>query len=210
MNIDTLHKNLIKFIAFILMLFFCSPAYSVTLPLETKEKKFLHDWNVEVKLKQAKQRVAMRCLAYYRPNEAAWEAYIAQEFGDRYIPVVLWDVWRQHEASFLEDELPYDQYPEFKILRKKFIALGGYPDVYKFKYSYNLKWLREQIAMFEILNPLWRIYENLSGEKPKPEIMFDIKTMLKAIENLSRHLALARSVESDNGSSTANSDEDVS
>lgn len=151
----------------------------------------------------------MRCLAYYRPHEASWNAYIAQTFEDRAIPIQIWDTWTHHQLPFLDDDLPDKKYPEFDILRKKLKALGGYPDVENLKYYWSIKWLREQIVMFEILNPLWRIYKDLSGEKPKIKDKFNIKTMLKAIKRLTSQLALARSVGSDDGSTTT-SDNDIS
>lgn len=193
-------------ISFILILLFCSPAYSVTLPLETNEEQFLKDWQVEwntqIEFNKAKQRVAMRCLAYYRPNEAAWEAHLAQTFGDKGIPQVLWHVWKQHEAPFLDDELNLEDDRIIYYVRKTMIAeikrLGGY---YNIRNWYNYQKMTEHIYILEILNPLWETYENLSGREPKTSIKFDIQKMSIAIRDLSRSIALGRNAGSDDGSS---------
>jgi len=193
-----------------ILLLIASSVHALTFQTEIVQERLLRDWRTqweaEVKFKAAKKMVAMRCLAYYRPNEAAWNAYIAQEFGDRYIPLQIWDTWVHHQLPFLESEFDPggDQIIHYvkKTMINKIVSLGGLRSVAK-HYSDNLQKLSEDIRMFEILNTLWETYENLSGEKPKISIKFDIQRMSVAIRDLSRQIALARSSESQS------SDDDV-
>lgn len=180
------------------------PAHALIASSEIKQKAFKAEWDLE----RQRQRFASKCLAYHRPNEAAWDAYLKRNF--RYIPIpayyTLWRVWRQYQAPFLDDEiLPLDD-PIADHLRdeliKRIIELGGY-DIYIEDWD-NYQRIFEDIHMFEELNVLWDEYEHLTGIHLKNNymissklinIMFNVEKMKKAIEEKRHELAKPKGAE---------------